>query len=66
MTDALAPVSATASATVSKTGTPSKFVPLTRRHSTHDLGHVLKHLLGVERALSARDALNDNFSIFIY
>ena len=55
MTEVLAPVGLTASATVSKTGTPSqRLAALARGDAGHDLGAVVHHLPGVERAVAAR------------
>ena len=62
MHDVLAPVSRTASATVSKTGTrPSSAVlpALAGRHAGDDRGAVFEHRPGVELALAAGDALDD-------
>ena len=62
MHDASAPVSATASATVSKTGTlPSsaRLAALAWRHAGDDPGPVCRHRPGVEVAFAAGDALDD-------
>ena len=62
MTLVLAPVCATASRHVSKTGTglfSAVWPPLARRHAGDDVGAVVLHLLGVEAALAAGDALDE-------
>ena len=62
MQDVFAPVSRTASATVSKTGTAAVergLAALARRHAGDDPGAVGLHRAGVEVALAAGDALDD-------
>ena len=57
---------ARASATVLNTGQPSCVVPaLARRHAADDVGAVGRGLLGVERALAAGDALDDEARVLV-
>ena len=66
ITLALAPVSATASATVSKTGMPSTFwPPLPGVTPATTLRAVLDGLLGVERAFLAGDALDQQPRVLV-
>ena len=66
MTDALAPVSARASATVLNTGQPSCVVPaLARGDAADDLRAVGLRRLGVKRAFAAGDALDEQAGVLV-
>ena len=66
ITDAFAPVSRTASATVLNTGQPSCVVPaLAGRHAADDLRAVRRRLLRVKGAFAAGDALDDEARVVI-
>ena len=63
---ASAPVFSTASATVSKTGTPSDgLAALARRDAADQLRAVLEAVLGMKLARLAGDALADDAGVFV-